>query len=145
MEWKPQLIISNTLLPYKPYQSSQATLSYELNAIPVSSGGNVTIDGQQYIADYVDVEKGVLVRNMACGNILDMFYIDSVNEGDAKWWDSSVSDKVEMRPNSGYKFGDGITVGLFSKLKSYSWNEFYNKKNCNGNYEQSAVSDNKYA
>ena len=33
-----------------------------LNAIPVSSGGNVTIDGQQYIADYVDVEHEKLVR-----------------------------------------------------------------------------------
>lgn len=64
MEWKPQLIISNTLLPYQPYQETQATLPYELYAIPVSSGGNVTIDGQQYIADYVDVEKGVLVRNV---------------------------------------------------------------------------------
>lgn len=32
-----------------------------LNAIPVSSGGNVTIDGHQYIADYVDVERGKLV------------------------------------------------------------------------------------
>ena len=62
MEWKPQLIISNTLLPYQPYQETQATLPYELYAIPVSSGGNVTIDGQQYIADYVDVERGKLVR-----------------------------------------------------------------------------------
>lgn len=62
MEWKPQLLLSNTLLPYQPYQSSQATLPYELYAIPVSSGGNVTIDGQQYIADYVDVERGKLVR-----------------------------------------------------------------------------------
>lgn len=33
-----------------------------LNAIPVSSGGNVTINGQQYIADYVDVERGKIVR-----------------------------------------------------------------------------------
>lgn len=33
-----------------------------LNAIPVSSGGNVTIDGQQYIVDYVDVERGKLVK-----------------------------------------------------------------------------------
>lgn len=62
MEWKPQLLLSNTLLPYQPYQSSQATLPYELYAIPVDSGGNVTIDGQQYIADYVDVERGKLVR-----------------------------------------------------------------------------------
>ena len=36
-----------------------------LNAIPVSSGGNVTIDGQQYVADYVDVERGKVVR--MCG------------------------------------------------------------------------------
>lgn len=64
MEWKPQLLLSNILLPYQPYQESQATLPYELYAIPVSSGGNVTIDGQQYIADYVDIEKGVLVRNI---------------------------------------------------------------------------------
>ena len=33
-----------------------------LNAIPVSSGGNVTIDGQQYIADYVGMEWRKLVR-----------------------------------------------------------------------------------
>ena len=35
-----------------------------LNAIPVSSGGNVTIDGQQYIADYVDVEHRKVIRNI---------------------------------------------------------------------------------
>lgn len=43
-------------------QFKTATLPYTLNAIPVSSGGNVTIDGQQYIADYVDVEREKLVR-----------------------------------------------------------------------------------
>ena len=48
---------------YEPYHDEQTvTLPYTLNAIPVSSGGNVTIDGQQYIADYVDVERGKLVR-----------------------------------------------------------------------------------
>lgn len=46
--------------PYKPVQT--ATLPYALNAIPVNSGGNVTIDGQQYIADYVDVKRGKLIR-----------------------------------------------------------------------------------
>lgn len=43
-------------------QFKTVTLPYTLNAIPVNSGGNVTIDGQQYIADYVDVERGKLVR-----------------------------------------------------------------------------------
>lgn len=43
-------------------KSQTVTLPYTLNAIPVTSGGNVTIDGQQYVADYVDVERGKLVR-----------------------------------------------------------------------------------
>lgn len=43
-------------------KSQTVTLPYTLNAIPVTSGGNVTIDGKQYIADYVDVERGKLVR-----------------------------------------------------------------------------------
>lgn len=43
-------------------QSETVTLPYTLNAIPVSSGGNITINGQQYVADYVDVERGKLVK-----------------------------------------------------------------------------------
>lgn len=43
-------------------KSQTVQLPYTLNAIPVASGGNVTIDGQQYIADYVDVERGKVVR-----------------------------------------------------------------------------------
>lgn len=43
-------------------QFKTVTIPYTLNAIPVQSGGNVTIDGQQYVADYVDVERGKLVR-----------------------------------------------------------------------------------
>lgn len=58
----PMVAESEIKVEWQPYQESQATLPYELNAIPVSSGGNVIIDGQQYIADYVDVERGKLVR-----------------------------------------------------------------------------------
>lgn len=45
-----------------PYTEQLVQLPYTLNAIPVSSGGNVTINGQQYVADYVDVERGKVVR-----------------------------------------------------------------------------------
>ena len=58
----PQIEEGSVSTDFKPYQETQATLPYELYAIPVDSGGNVTIDGQQYIADYVDVERGKLVR-----------------------------------------------------------------------------------
>lgn len=48
--------------PYEPYTEQSVQLPYTLNAISVTSGGNVTIDGQQYIADYVDVERGKYVQ-----------------------------------------------------------------------------------
>jgi hypothetical protein len=57
-----QIEKGSTPTAYEPYHEQTVTLPYTLNAIPVSSGGNVTIDGQQYIADYVDVERGKLVR-----------------------------------------------------------------------------------
>lgn len=59
-------IIKGTSGTYEPYagEPHTATLSYTLNAIPVSSGGNITIDGQQYIADYVDIENKKLVRKI---------------------------------------------------------------------------------
>ena len=44
---------------YEPYHEQTVQLPYTLNAIPVASGGNVTIDGQQYIADRVVEKDGV--------------------------------------------------------------------------------------
>lgn len=43
-------------------QFETVTLPYTLNAVPVEPGGNVTINGQQYVADYVNVERGKLVK-----------------------------------------------------------------------------------
>lgn len=71
-EIPPQTILDSILLIrngdntiFEPYKEEQPiTLPYTLNAVPVSSGGNVTIDGQQYIADYVDVERGKLVKKV---------------------------------------------------------------------------------
>lgn len=56
--------IANEGTIYEPYTEQTVTLPYILYAIPVSTGGNVTIGGQQYVADYVDVERGKLVRNI---------------------------------------------------------------------------------
>lgn len=53
-----------------------------LNAIPVSSGGNVTINEQQYIADYVDVEREKLVKKLKSFTISDIEAISTwgINE-----------------------------------------------------------------
>lgn len=58
------------------------SLPYTLNAIPVSSGGNVTINGQQYVADYVDVERGKLVKKLKSFTISDVKTISTwgINE-----------------------------------------------------------------
>lgn len=62
--FKPMITtdLTATYNDYEPYTEQTVTLPFTLNAIPVSEGGNVTIDGQQYIADYVDVENGKLHR-----------------------------------------------------------------------------------
>ena len=44
---------------YEPYKEQSMQLPITLNAIPVSSGGNVTIDGQQYISDRLFEKNGV--------------------------------------------------------------------------------------
>ena len=66
-------------------------LPYTLNAIPVSSDGNVTINGQQYVADYVDVERGKLTRMCK----------EKVFDGTEKWR-SELSYMVADIPNFSY-------------------------------------------
>lgn len=58
----PQVEEGSVSTDFQPYHEQAVALPYTLNAIPVESGGNVTINGQQYVADYVDVERGKLVR-----------------------------------------------------------------------------------
>lgn len=56
-------------------QFETANLTYTLNAILVASGGNVTIDGQQWVCDEVDLERGVKVQRVK---------VKELNSGD-KW------------------------------------------------------------
>lgn len=61
----PTVIVSEA--GYNGYESSKrqaVKLSETLNAVPVADGGNITIDGQQYIADCVDVESGKLLQRV---------------------------------------------------------------------------------
>lgn len=71
----PQLELGSTPTAYEPYHEQTVTLPYTLNAIPVNSGGNVTIDGQQYVSDYFDVERGKLVRMVGECNGNNMFNV----------------------------------------------------------------------
>lgn len=67
MEWKPQMLLSDKLLPYSPYREQLLTLPTPngLPGIPVPSGGNYTDqNGQQWVCDEVDLERGVKVQRV---------------------------------------------------------------------------------
>ncbi len=70
--------VSITDESYEPYKEQSIQLPITLNAIPVRSGGNVTIDRQQYISDYVDVERRVIVRYVGVAD-QDAFMVRELN------------------------------------------------------------------
>lgn len=70
-----QIEIGSEATSYEPYKEQSVQFPYTLNAIPVASGGNVTIDGQQWVCDEVDLERGVKVQRVK---------VKELNPGD-KW------------------------------------------------------------
>lgn len=65
----PILVRGDKALPYEPYTEQTVIIPYTLRGLPVSSGGNYTDkDGQQWICDEVDVERGVLVQRIGIIN-----------------------------------------------------------------------------
>lgn len=107
MEWKPQVLLNEKLLPYAPYTEQTLTLPITLNAVPVTTGGNVTIGGQQYVADYVDVERGKLVRMCEKATF-------NTNEGYA-------DETYRLMFNLPSNGGDGESKCLYSAFKWESW------------------------
>ena len=63
---KPMLTadMTATYNDYEPCKTQEIALSETLNAVPVADGGNITIDGQQYIADCINVESGKLLQRV---------------------------------------------------------------------------------
>ena len=104
---------------YEPYQEEQTvSLPYILNAIPVPSGGNYTDQsGQQYIADYVDMERGKFVK-IVNSIILDgdklKFEADSTNT----YW--NLPSQSAVKP-----IGYDILSNYF-KIGVFFSNEYFN-------------------
>lgn len=72
MELKPQMLLSDKLLPYSPYREQLLTLPTPngLPGIPVTSGGNyIDSTGQQWVCDEVDLERGVKVQRVGKGRV----------------------------------------------------------------------------
>ena len=69
----PFLAVSNEYIPYKPYRDPQSlTLATPngLPGVPVSKDGNYTdADGQQWVCDEIDLERGKYVQRVVIENI----------------------------------------------------------------------------
>lgn len=111
-----QIELGSTPTAYEPYHEQTVTLPYTLNAIPVETGGNVTIDGQQYIADYVDVERGKLVRMVSPVVVSDSEYITGNNN----------SHQVRINKYIKNTTGDKIGIILCDKLRPASAGDVWN-------------------
>lgn len=111
---------------YDPYKRNTAVLPYTLNAIPVSSDGNITIDGQQYIADYVDVERGKLVRNVrevdfsTCIKEKDYYNIMD-NSKEIRYSYNNL--KIKQQPKGAIYNNGGGFINAFTLITSTTWNK----------------------
>ena len=85
-----QIELGSTPTTYEPYHEQTVALPYTLNAIPVSSGGNVTIDGQQYIADYIDVENGKIVKYVKKLFLKPFQWSKAINKGVLRFYASTI-------------------------------------------------------
>lgn len=82
-----QLEMGSEATPYEPYHEQNVILPYTLNAIPVPSGGNYTDEnGQQWVCDEVDLERGVKVQkigkwrvNTSSGVIQEQYRLSFLN------------------------------------------------------------------
>lgn len=93
IQWAPQMLCTDTLLPYEPYHEQLLTLSTPggLPGIPVDSGGTYTdADGQQWVCDEIDLVHGVYVQRVKDFTIDAHTAIGSVGE-----WETTYLDAVQ--------------------------------------------------
>lgn len=92
---------------YEPYKEQSIQLPIILNGIPVNSDGNVTINGQQYVADYVDVKRGKVVR------MCEMKAFNTKN--------GEIDEEYRLAINIEHAAKSGDKECIFSAFKWASW------------------------
>jgi hypothetical protein len=61
-----------------------------LCAVPVKEGGNITVNGQQYIADYIDVENGKIVKYVKKLFLKTFGWSKAINKGVLRFYGSTI-------------------------------------------------------
>lgn len=90
---KPMLNFGDTALPWGPYRELQdlpIQIPNGLPGIPVPSGGNYTDEnGQQWVCDEVDFERGVYVQRVG-KTVVDGTEIKFTEDSTGRWWNLPV-------------------------------------------------------
>lgn len=116
MEWKPQMLLSDKLLPYSPYREQLLTLPTPngLPGIPVTSGGNYTDpQGQQWVCDEVDLERGVRVQRVKTIVFTDnrKFNLETTNSGIRFYRESRDLKKADAKTADSSAFCSALPLG----------------------------------
>lgn len=111
-------------------KSQTVTLPYTLNAIPVSSGGNVAINGKQYIADYVDVERGKYVQMIQTDKVSSdiTWFIQKQQKGYSLGYSSICKNGIPTKnPGMGktWKSNVGDSSGIWSNAFSFGRSDVF--------------------
>lgn len=114
---------------YSPYREQLLTLPTPngLPGIPVTSGGNYTDqNGQQWICDEVDLERGVKVQRIGEAKIL---FVRVSN--DPKWYDANKSYSYEITQFTSYFLQSSsagiIGLDMCNRFTMFNFSNFYGK------------------
>lgn len=61
-----------------------------LYAVPVKEGGNITVNSQQYIADYIDIKNGKIVKYVKKLFLKPFQWLKSINKGVLRFYGSTM-------------------------------------------------------
>lgn len=102
-------------IKYVPFQGlKQITISLDepLRGIPVNEGGNYTdTDGQQWVCDILDVDKGIIERNVKL--------IDFIGEGTQWFTNILVLNGGQSQTQNNYYIAQFVTRNSSSFLKKF--------------------------
>lgn len=111
---------------YEPYTEQTIQLPYTLNAIQEATGidANITIDGQRYVADYVDADRGKFVQ-MINSLTLDGDKLKFVADSTNTYW--NLPQQSAVKPSGYFALSKYFSKRNF--LANSAYNFIYTTKN----------------
>lgn len=102
-----QVELGSVATEYEPYKALQTVeLTHTLPGIPVTSGGNYTdSDGQQWICDEVDLERGVYVQRIGSLTFT----------GEESWSKSQYYENTVQKSRSGLTSGSTYLCNMYAE------------------------------